>query len=183
MTLIGLYGDSRCGKDTVAEMLKGYGFEQRIMADPIREILLRINPYVADIEPRRLADAVRDIGWDGVKAYFPEAVDYMINLGQAARDIISPTVWLAPALRGLGDRTVISDIRQPNEYGAIKGLGGEVWKITRPGTVPRGMDRLLDHLEFDATIDNNGTLSELAIKVDHQLWRLRVSEADQKAAD
>lgn len=166
--LIGLYGDSRCGKDTVAEILvRKHGFSQRVMADPIREILLRIDPLVEDIVAARpLSSVVNRYGWDEVKKLYPESVDYMINLGQAARDIIAPDVWLAPVMRNLDERTVISDIRQPNEYDAIRYYGGQVWKIVREGTVPRGMDRLLEDREFDAVIYNNSTIDELKAQVE-----------------
>lgn len=182
LILIGLHGDSRCGKDTVAEILKEYGFEQRVMADPIRKILLRINPYIPHpMDPGATLDSVVDeYGWDTVKKMWPETVDYMINLGQAARDIIAPDVWLAPVLRDLGERTVISDIRQPNEYDAVKYFGGEVWHITRPGTVPRGMDRLLNGYKFDAIIENNNTIYDLRMNVSDELRRLNVTRAHPK---
>jgi len=187
VTLIGLYGDSRCGKDTVAATLKEYGFEQRALADPIRDILLKMDPIVFVNQygsPILLSSALGiEKDWDFIKKRHPHVVDWMIALGQGVREHVSPDAWVQACLRKPYSRLVISDVRHPNEAVAVKQAGGEVWKITRPGTTPRGMDRLLDHFEFDATIDNNGTLSELAIKVDHQLWRLRVSEADQKAAD
>lgn len=182
MPLIGLYGDSRCGKDTVAGILKKYGYEQRVMADPIREMLLKIDPIIAvgrEWDYSTLSDEFKYYkgDWDKIKAAVPYATDLMIALGQAARDIIAEDVWLAPVMRNLPSRTVISDIRQPNEYEAVKLFGGEVWHIIRPGTVPRGMDRLLDGYKFDAIIENDSTLTELAIKIDHHLWRSRDPEA------
>lgn len=184
MILLGLYGDSRCGKDTIAEILKEYGFEQRVMADPIREMLFRINPLLGYDHhgPIHLDFALKGFkgDWNFVKGAFPEVVDYMINLGQAARDIIAPDVWLAPVMRDLGERTVISDIRQPNEYDAVKYFGGEVWHITRPGTVPRGMDRLLNGYKFDAIIENNNTIYDLRMNVSDELRRLNVTRAHPK---
>jgi len=59
----------------------------------------------------------------------------------------------------------VSDIRQLNEFEAVKARGGEVWKINRPGVELRGMDGLLDHLEFDEYIDNDGTLEQLEAQV------------------
>lgn len=160
--LIGLHGHSRCGKDTVAGILvELYGYEQRVMADPIREILLRIDPYLADLEPVRLSRRVKELGWDGVKKFYPESVEWMINLGQAARDLIDEDIWLRPVMKNLKARTVISDVRQPNEAKAIKAHGGQLWKIRRPGTQPKGMDNLLEDVQWDCVITNDGSLTDL----------------------
>lgn len=162
INLIGLHGHSRCGKDTVAGILvELYGYEQRVMADPIRKILLAIDPYVPDIEPMLLSRAVETWGWDGVKKHFPDTVEWMIRLGQSARDLIDEDIWLRPVLRDLQARTVISDVRQMNEAAAIRQLGGHLWKVVRPGTTPRGMDSLLEKVEFDCVIHNNGSLTDL----------------------
>ncbi len=104
-----------------------------------------------------------DQNWDEVKARSSESVDYMIRLGQVCRDVLSKDVWLNTAFPPIGSETkvVISDIRQENEYDAVKARGGEVWKIIRPGVEKRAMDGLLDHLHFDVTLYNNGTLIDL----------------------
>lgn len=185
--VVGLTGLSRCGKDTVASILvEELGFEQRIMAHPIRQMLLEINPIIGYEDfsgPIYLQEEVLAQGWDKVKAMYPLSVEYMIRLGQSARDIIAPDVWLAPVIRDLPPRLVISDIRQPNEYEAVKLVGGVVWKIQRQGTVARGMDSLLDDREFDAIINNNGTIDELKQSVlKLATGRIRVAEENSKAA-
>lgn len=189
MTLIGVYGDSRCGKDTVASILVEHlGFEQRNMADPIRDTLLRINPdLVYDDEDGYhvwdLKEYVTVSGWDKTKERFPETVDWMINLGQAMRDI-SPRIWLDACLAKPYNRLVIPDVRQPNEYDEIIRRGGVVWNVKRPGTVPRGMDRLLEDKHFDVTLYNNGTIEELtSYVIKCGTWRIHVSEADQEDPD
>lgn len=182
--LIGLHGDSGVGKDEVASILKGYGFRQRAQAAAIREILLGLNPLIQDNKGEIHSmqglwhDCYKD--WNQVKAASQESTDYMIRLGQTCRDVLGIEIWLNTALPtqeelDLGRSFVISDVRQVNEFEAIKQRGGQVWKITRPasseggvrGAERRGMDGLLDHLPFDHTIKNDGTLTELRIKVDH----------------
>lgn len=168
LKLIGLYGPSRAGKDSVAYFLhQDFGFTQKAMADGIRQILLGLNPILKDNggvvwELLDLFDACHG-DWDIVKARASESVDYMINLGQACRDVLGEQVWLERVIKDFdGDNSIcISDVRQPNEYHAIKELGGQVWKISRPGVVKRGMDGLLEGLDFDATIDNRGSLADL----------------------
>lgn len=173
LRLIGLYGPSRAGKDSVAQVLeKDFGFEQRAMAAAIRKILLDLNPCIRDNggvvwEFADLFDNCHG-DWDLIKSRSLESVDYMIRLGQSCRDNLSKTVWLDKVLPpGVNDhlengiKVCISDVRQPNEYHAIKQRGGQIWKVTRPGTAKRGMDGLLEGYEFDATIDNRGSLGDL----------------------
>jgi hypothetical protein len=168
LKLVGLNGDSRAGKDEVAKVLtRDFGFEQRAMAEGIREILLGLNPIIKDNggvvwELLDLFDQCHG-DWDLIKARSSDSTDYMIRLGQTCRDVLGETVWLNRVLPDgdLNTSICISDVRQPNEYAAIKMRGGQIWKISRPGTKKRGMDGLLDHLEFDAHIENRGSLMDL----------------------
>lgn len=168
LKLIGLYGLSRSGKDSVASILvKDFGFEQRAMAAGIREILIGLNPIIKDNggvvwELLDLIDQCHG-DWDLIKARSSESTDYMIRLGQTCRDVLGETVWLNRVLPDgpIEQSICISDIRQPNEYYAVKARGGQIWKVSRPGTEKRGMDGLLDNLEFDAHIMNRGSLVDL----------------------
>lgn len=157
--IIGLYGDSRAGKDTTARIMQEeFSFEWRSFAAPLRQILYNINPYLSDWagEAVRYQDAIRDFGLDGTKKYFPESVDMMIALGQSVRDLIHEDAWIWSVFTDpLPKNMVISDVRQPNEYEAIINAGGEVWRIIRPGTTRREMDGLLDDRHFAITLYNN----------------------------
>jgi len=64
---------------------------------------------------------------------------------------------------------VIPDLRHVNEFEAVLEAGGQVWKVVRPGSSPRGMDTLLDHIsesEWDYVIGNTGTLEDLQTVID-----------------
>ena len=167
--IIGLYGDSRCGKDTVAMIIESEGYVWRSFAGALRELLFQINPVIDFEDGITYQDALKHFTLDAVKKNFPESVELMIRLGQAARNIIHEDVWIWPVMRNLPFNTVISDVRQQNEYDAIMDAGGEVWKIVRPGTKPRAMDRLLDHNDFSVCIHNNGSLADLELVVKEQL--------------
>lgn len=168
LNLVGLYGPSRAGKDeTAGFFVQDFGYEQRAQAAAIRTILLGLNPLISDdvgtvMTMQELFDHC-DGDWDRVKAVSRDSVDYMIRLGQTCRDVIGLDVWLNTAIPSVNSKAkiVISDVRQPNEYEAIKARGGQVWKITRPGVEFRAMDGLLEGYEFDVTIDNRGTLADL----------------------
>lgn len=179
--LLALYGWSRSGKDSTARILvRDFGFEQRAMADRIRKILIGLDPKVAldngDIMCLIELFEQCDHNWDTVKKVSKESVDLMIRLGQACRDVLGIDVWMnsviPPDNKTL--RIVISDLRQPNEYEAIKERGGQVLKIVRPGTEKRGMDGLLDSYDFDAVIYNQGSLVDLKAMVQAtvlSLWK------------
>jgi hypothetical protein len=172
LVIIGLYGESRAGKDSVAKILVNqHRYEWRSFAGNLRQILLQINPWLINNDSQvRYADAVRNYGLDYVKKNYPESVEYMISLGQSVRDIIGEDSWVDTILPKQGELRykdlVISDVRQPNEYDRIKDYDGQVWKIVRRGTVARGMDNLLEYREFDATLYNNGTHIDLINMVD-----------------
>lgn len=162
--LLGLYSNgSRAGKDSVARFfVDNCGFEQRNMANNIRQLLLKINPYLHDGHTLQHVYTKYNGDWDIIKAEYPESVDMMIGLGQGARDLISENVWLDSVFNEfMHNPIVIADIRQPNEYKAIRQRGGQVWKIVRDSAEIRGMDGLLEGFEFEHVINNNGTLEDL----------------------
>lgn len=168
--LVGLNGASRSGKDSVAAVLvEYYGFEQRALASGIRQILLDLNPWLRD----NFGDLVQlkwlyeecDGDWDKIKAASRDSVEFMIRLGQSARDVIGEDVWVQSQFPGMQHDSqkniVVSDCRQPNEVEFIRSFGGELWHIERLETQLRGMDDLLKGVEFDAEIQNFGTLEDL----------------------
>lgn len=163
--IIGLYGPSRSGKDTVAGILvKNHSFEQRNLASPIRNILLP----VFDVLCPEISLRAREQGWDDCKKVFPESVDAMIALGQGGRDFIEEDVWLNACVNKPFESLVIADVRQPNEYNYIWDNGGEVWWVVsdRENVQSRGMDGLLDDKYFPVRINNNGTIEELEEMID-----------------
>jgi hypothetical protein len=136
------------------------------MAGPIRDVLLKINAPVeleyCDGESQYilLSDAVEELGWDEVKKWYPQTVDWMIQLGQSMRDI-DPSIWLNACTGQPYENLVIADVRQPNEYEYISEHGGQVWNIRSERAQKRGMDGILDDYYFEYTIDNDGTIEEL----------------------
>lgn len=163
---------------TAAVLVSDFGFEQRAQAAAIRKILLGLDPLIRTDNGKiwSMKNLFFYLGedWDRVKAESRESVDYMIRLGQTCRNVIGYDVWLDTAIPSRlelekGHKIVISDVRQPNEYAAIKELGGVVWEVQRPGVEFRAMDGLLAHLPMDAIIDNSGTLADLRFNVHQEL--------------
>jgi hypothetical protein len=77
------------------------------------------------------------------------------------------------ALAG-GHRVVCDDLRFPNEYAAVRSLGGDVWRVTRPDSPEVGHTHtseggLSDHA-FHLHLINNSTVSELLEVVEDHVF-------------
>lgn len=179
MKIIGLTGVAGSGKDTVAELLAPYNFKRVAFADPLRELLYKLNPAIdeeadPDVGSSRLAEIVDWFGWDVAKRSYPEIRELLQRLGAGGRDVISSTVWINAALlkaSGIlveGSNVVVTDVRYPNEIDAVRGYGGEVWRVVRPGTGPvndHETETLLDKFDVDRVLVNNGTIDDLRIEL------------------
>lgn len=167
--LIGLTGLAGTGKDTVRRILEeDFGADGIAFADPIRDMigtLLTENGYSTEwmyerdkkeapipglsISYRHLAQT---LGTEWGRAI---AADFWLRIARARAD----------ALKATGAKlVVISDVRFPNEAAWIKEHGGEVWGIVRDQAAPvrdHDSERLVDVIEPDHFIDNNGTVEDL----------------------
>jgi hypothetical protein len=171
--IIGLSGYARSGKDTVAGMLMGiHGFERAAFADKIREFLLEIDPLVMhNGMDFRLQDIVESKGWETAKTDHPEVRRLLQDLGVGARKLFGDGFWVDQVVGQFGHdwwgydkKVVITDVRFVNEAKAIKGKGGQVWRINRINIGPAN-DHVseidLDGWDFDAVITNNSDMPNL----------------------
>lgn len=176
MKILGLGHYSRTGKDSLANYFVA--------------AMQKLYPHVR-VGKMSFAWKLKQIAhelyaWDGLR----EPEFYETKAGEPFRDIVLPTIgkspvqiWIdlgTPAVReqvyintwidyllrsdhGL-DILVVPDVRFPNEVEAIKGLGGTVAKIVRPGYGPRKSvaDRaLLGYTGWDYIVGGSGEMSEL----------------------
>jgi hypothetical protein len=76
-----------------------------------------------------------------------------------------------------GCNVVADDVRFPNEFEAVKKLGGQMWRIVRPGVGEDGTghssERGLEGFAFDKTIYNNTDVTALCRSVDAVLADLQ----------
>lgn len=173
VSLIGLSGYARSGKDTAARVLTDGGWEQRAFADPLREFLLSVDPLVPTLDGKttfRLSWLVGHLGWERAKDRFPEVRQLLQRTGtDAGRRVLGEDVWANRALQDLTDPVVLTDVRFTNEAEAIRERGGLVFRIDRPGvgpaTAPDGTvhpsETQLDGFDFDAIIVNRGSTADL----------------------
>lgn len=166
----------RSGKSTVANMLteRLFGITQSF-AEPMYDSVIRVAaPFIGSEAETRLwlSDERKD------HAAVPElnvTLRYMLQtLGTKwGRACVHNDVWTLyaekKAQKALRSYSVIfDDMRFPNEFEMVKRNGGFNVRIVRPGP-DRGDtsigEGLLDSHEFDFTIHNTGTLSDLRMHV------------------
>lgn len=170
--IIGLSGYARSGKDTVAAFLPDH--QRRAFADILREGLLRLNPSIAT--NINVQSAVEDYGWEKSKDLFPEIRRLLQVLGtDVGRQLIDDDVWVKAATKDIHqDQSIVfTDVRFPNEAEAIRALGGQIWRIERPGIKPVNLhpsETAMDGWDFDAYLDNSGTLEDLQAQVETALY-------------
>lgn len=164
-------GYARSGKDTVGQILvEDFGFRQVSFAAPLKEAVYRLNPVLQDLSTRslRLQEVVDRVGWDTAKEDYPEVRGLLQRMGtEVGRDLFDQNFWVNLALKNIkenGGNVVITDCRFPNEALAVRKIGGQLWRIQRPGTEPvnaHPSETALDDEKFDWTLINNGTLEDL----------------------
>jgi hypothetical protein len=138
----------------------------------MRVALARLNPLVDTVNGvMPLMDALYLLGsWEGLKERAPGVRVLLQRFGSdVGREMFGEGFWVEQAFRGLGDEDVVfTDVRFPNEAEAIRGRGGVVWNVVRPGVgVANGhvSECALDGFVFDATIVNDGSLDDLEREV------------------
>lgn len=167
--VIGLAGYARAGKDTVAQMITDYGFEQRSFAKPLKDCLAALNPMCDPGTTLRIKDLLEFSDWEGAKTA-PEVRQLLQRLGtEAGRNVLGQNIWVDALFNAPSDgRIVVSDVRFPNEAAAIKARGGLVWRVERPGYGPvnnHPSETAIDDFDYDGHIVNDGDLAQLEVRV------------------
>jgi hypothetical protein len=187
--LIGLTGYMGVGKDAAAALLFMLGFHRRAFADALRDEVASFLSRPGELEfpgfpehmPLRLEELLQEYRLP-VNRSIPDPV-WQKPTPPAMREILQlwgteyrrrqdPDYWTRKVLFNLPAKTVISDLRFPNEAQAVRDKGGVIWRIVRrsvEATSDHSSERLQENIKVDATIDNNGTLYQLAFKLKKEL--------------
>ncbi len=191
--LIGLCGYAGVGKDTAAQvLLDELRFQRIAFADPIKGALLALDPLVPgerEGEFSRLSEFSQQRDWSEVKEY-PEVRRLMQILGtEVGRNLFDPEIWVRLAERKLestlsvGD-VVVTDVRFPNEARLIRGYGGLLVRIERPGFGPVNehvSDRASERWAYERRLENDGDIASLQSKMRELIQELRTQESEKEA--
>jgi len=175
--ILGINGYVGSGKNAVADiMTEEFGFEQIAFADKLRECMYILNPIVGHENPQYgllglvyLRDVIDEYGWQGVKlSRYAEEVRRLLQTGgtEMGRETLGENIWRDATFAVMSDTNsyVITDCRFPNEARGILYRGGKMWRVNRPGIKPannHASDTSLDDWDFDAVINNDGSLTDL----------------------
>jgi hypothetical protein len=181
--IVGLTGRAGSGKDTVGGILvRELGYTRLAFADALKSMALAINPIIREYQfpkhPERLVPLVSMLGWEGAKKD-GEVRRFLQALGdEGVRKHLGEDAWIAALLKAWAEvgpederpvKIVITDVRYPNEA-ALAQSNGVCWRIVRPGreeiaTPEHSSEALVDTLDVDLVIMNNGSLDELKATV------------------
>ena len=176
--IIGIIGNKRSGKDTVADILvKEYGFTKYAFADPIKEICKttffwdneRIDgkdKEVCDpqwgLSPREAMQRI------GTELFQTELGEYLPKF----KDTNKRLIWVRRFqywYENINDNqnVVVSDVRFLHEYEALKNMNSTLLKIDRGlnSADLHDSEAHVDTLMPDFKINNNKGLGDLAISV------------------
>lgn len=193
--LIGVTGDKRAGKDTVAKLLcEHYGYTRYALADPMRDALMALDPIVGydrDTDTVRLSEALDQYsGWEGLKSsqYALEVRRLQERFGtEAGRYVHGDSLWIDALVTRMEDDgvypyiadVVVPDVRFDNEAEWVHGNLGAIIKVTRPGTTQTGhaSSAGIHPTLVDYHVRNDGLVCDLAVKVAEVLLDLGIIAA------
>lgn len=103
---------------------------------------------------------------------------FLQRLGtEAIRDNLHPNAWVNALLANYkGDNWIITDLRFPNEFAALKRKDAILIRVVRPGLehADHISETALDSYVFDEEIVNDGSINDLIPKVNEILQRRKI---------
>jgi len=172
LKIIGLYSPAPgSGKSTIADCLDDYAYRivpfASFLKGMIRRLLLELG-YTANQADEMIKQ--KDLIVPGINIRMRTL---MQTLGtEWGRNTLDQDFWIncwKEKVKSCRSLVVADDVRFLNEALAIKEMGGEVWKIVRPGTENNenhSSEGQLDHWDgFSRIIVNGGSIDDLYHKL------------------
>ncbi len=184
MTLvIALTGTTGVGKTTVADhLVLRHGFQRLRFSDPLKQMmsgLLIRQGCQPDYVKRCVEGDLKTIPVPELAGRTPRHA--MLTLATSWGWRLHPDLWVTSwrgaVLQALRKGPVVADdCRSGNEYDAVHGLGGLVWRIARDVSALHGVsDDGLPGFDCDANLLNNSSVAALLRRVDQLLRDYRRS--------
>lgn len=172
--IVAVTGYARSGKNSVADVLNTeFGFRIDSFAAALKKAIYDLNPVVGRrwlFWRIRAQEAIRRYGAEEAKVRYPELRRLYQVMGTEVGRAWDENFWIDRTLGAVepGVHVVIADARFPNEGSAVQAAGGKVIRVNRPGVGPLNdhpSETAVDLITPDFTIENDGTLEDLAVKV------------------
>jgi len=177
MKLIAIVGVAGAGKSTVAEhLVHRHGFVRTRFAQPLKEMLralLMSRGGDYDYINRCTDGDLKETPIPELNGRTPRHA--MQTLGtEWGRGLVHDAIWVdawEDMARAESDPVVVDDCRFVNEAAKVKALGGQVWRVERPGFVAGPHRSEQEQLSFgvDHTFINDAGLDQLYRNVDARL--------------
>lgn len=178
--VIGMIGKAGSGKDTVADyVVEKYGFKKIAFADPLKQAV----QIIFDVDDDHMYD--RDMRELPLPGWEPWSVRKLLQFvgTELMRNQIDEDIWVKNAASRARriSKCIISDVRFPNEVTDMRSRLEDQSKmvfvrVTRPGHEDaaggikgHASEALIDQLDADIDIVNDGSLEDLYAKVDSLL--------------
>ena len=192
--IVGIGGKLASGKDAIADnLVDEWGWTKFGMSDALANALYTLDPWIPIPVKRvlrfgtvytnqkfeRYSDLFDRVGY--VQAKENEEVRRLLQiLGTEVgrRQFSDGDLWTGIMERKVRDATaagapgvIITGVRFPNELAMVENLGGESWWVNRPSltntssTAGHASENSVSAVDFDLTIENDGTLEDLYYKV------------------
>lgn len=177
MKIIGLCGEKGSGKDTVYEIISKHKNSKRFaFADPLKEALKKLflwddcnfsrdNKEKIDeywgVSPRQMCQV---LGTDVLRNYLSNLFDMKIN--DDGKDYSFHIKRINKEFNELSesyDFVIFTDVRFLDELRYVKGLGGKIYMIERPGLEK---NKYSNH-ESEKNIDDNNFINEVDFIIDN----------------
>lgn len=204
--LIGLTGHAGAGKDSAAACLLASAWRSIAFADALRveiaaawglDVRLLTERSTKDLSRKPFAagngnhrDWIAYISTHGESLTQPRSPRWLMQRwGEFRRSqsvdwwVKHVQVWVQTQRYSNHPGLVITDVRMPNEAHMLRGMGGWLVRVHRPGAGLVAADTVCHQseghtaLQVDDDIDNSGTLADLNVQVAALVQRLRSREA------
>lgn len=171
--LIGVIGIKRSGKDTTAdELCNNYNYVKYSLAEPLKRGCMDMFGFTED---QVFNDAKDDIdpNWgctprDVLKIMGTEICQYNLQEYLPAFEKIGRLIWVKRFEQwyknNLDKNIVVADVRFKHEADYITSLGGEIWRVDRPGTDTTDLhasEREIFEIPYKHLLVNDSTLEHL----------------------
>lgn len=163
--LIALVGNAGTGKSTIASLLTTHHNYHRVrFADPLKRMLKSLGLSQAELDGE-LKETPNELLLGKTPRFAMQTLGTEWGRNLMGSDFWT-TIWRGIVRDALnrGAFIVCDDCRFMNEALVVRGLGGQIWRVVRPGieiTLGHPSETELHRIAFDKRFNNDGKISDL----------------------